>query len=117
LEEYYNLDLSSFKYGYKDLSRVTRNLYGQKFVDERPMNKELSGSIKYCTKEEMDGLDDLFMRFGVHEPLFMVTDIGGASFIDSEYKGSIYGYLKSMPSWSADGGQLYSTSISFEEVV
>ncbi len=112
-----NLDLNSFSYGYTDRSRVSQNLYGQRFVDERPMTKQLSGSIKYCTKDEMDSLDDLFMRFGIHEPFFMVTDIGGNSFIDSEYKGSIYGYLTRMPKWSADGGHLYTTSIELDEVV
>lgn len=110
-----NLSIGTFSYGYTDLSTVSKNQYNQRFIDKRNMVKTLGGSIESCTKEEMDQLDTLFINKGRHEPIFMVTDIGGMSLIDAEHKLSIYGYFENNPSWSAVGGQLYSTSITIEE--
>ena len=114
---YNNLSIGSFGYGAKDKSVTSENTYGTKFIDKRPEVKTLTGSLEHCTKDEMDNLDDMFIAKGTHEPVFMVMDINGGSFIDSEYKTSVYGYLTSRPQWSASGGQLYTTTIAIDEIV
>ena len=109
-----NLSIGSFAYGYTDLSTISKNQYNQRFVDKRNLVKTLSGTLEACTKEEMDQIDTMYISKGRHEPIFMVTDIGGNSLINAEYKLSSYGYFESQPSWSAVGGFLYSTSITLE---
>jgi len=92
-----NLAIGSFAYGYTDLSTITKNQYSQRFVDKRNLVKTLGGTIESCTKEEMDLIDTMFINNGRHDPIFMVTDIGGNSFIDSEHKLTVYGYFENQP--------------------
>lgn len=112
-----NISLESFNYGYEDQSQVRSNRYGQKFIDELPMIKTLSGSIEFCTKDEQETLDNMFIEHGKHQPLWIIIDKDGVGMNDGEAKLTLYGYLDSMPVWSANGGQHYSTSLKVEEVI
>ena len=112
-----SISIGSFSYGYKDNSSIRSNKFGQKFIDERNLQKRLGGQIQYCTKEEQEELDNMFRRHGKHEPLWMILDSESSAINDGKYKLTIYGYITQDPSWSADGGQLYSTRISVEEAI
>ena len=112
-----NLSTGSFKYINRDPSKVSKNRYSQRFIDELPLVKMLSGALQYCTVEEQFELDELFIKHGIHEPLFMVVDQDGAGMTEGQYKLSIYGYITKTPQWSASGGQLWNTSIEVEEAI
>jgi len=110
-----NLSISSFEYGQEDKSRVSENTYGQKFIDKRNKIKFLSGNIEFCIQSEQEILDDMFIRHGKSEPLWMIVDSQGTSSADGEYKLTIYGYLVRRPSWTASGGQIYNTSVRINQ--
>lgn len=112
-----NLSISSFSYMHEDRSRINENKYGTKFIDKLNKQKIVGGAIEHCTKAEMDLLDEMFIRHGVSEPLWMIPDKDGTSFIDSQYKLTVYGYLSSSPSWSASGGQTYSTDVEIVQAI
>lgn len=112
-----NISTGSFKYVQADKSNVSKNRYSQRFIDELPSVKSLSGSIQYCTVEEQFELDELFNKHGIHEPLFMVIDQDSAGMTQGKYKLSIYGYLSKSPQWSASGGQLWNTSVTVEQAI
>lgn len=106
-----NISISSFSYGYTDNSVVVSNVYGQRFIDTVNKLKELGGNLEFCIKSEQDDLDNLFLRHGKTNPLWVIIDKDGNSMIDAEYKLTMYGYLKDMPTWKASGGQTYNTVI------
>jgi hypothetical protein len=112
-----SISIGSFSYGYDDKSRVRENAYGQKFIDELPSVKFLGGSIEYCTKAEQELLDDMFIKHGKHEPLWVIVDKDGAGMNEGESKLTCYGYLDKSPVWSASGGQTFNTSIQIEQAI
>ena len=114
---YQNLTIDSFNYEYADKSKMTENDYGQVFINELPLVKSLSGSIEVCTKDEQETLDDMFIRHGIHEPIWMIVDKDGTGMNEGESKLTIYGYLKSVPRWGGKGGQHFDTSLSVKAAV
>lgn len=112
-----SFSIGSFKYGYEDRSKVSENRYGQRFIDELPLVKMLSGTIEYCTKAEQELLDDMFIEKGIHSPLWVIVDPSSAGMNDGQYKLTMYGYLQSVPVWSAHGGQHYSADLELRQVV
>lgn len=112
-----NLSISSFSYSHQDRSRVNENKYGTKFIDKLNKQKQVGGAIEHCIATEMDALDEMFIRHGISEPLWMIPDKDGTSFTDSEYKLTIYGYLSASPEWSASGGQTYSAEINMVQAI
>ncbi len=112
---YQNLSISSFNYGQDDKSDVKENDYGQKFINKRNKIKLLSGNIDFATKDEQSVLDNMFIRHGKSEPLWMIVDKDGSAMTDGEYKLTIYGYMPDRPSWKASGGQTYNTKVTINQ--
>lgn len=110
-----NLSIGSFEYGQIDQSKVAKNDYGQKFIDKRNKIKTLGGNLEFCIKSEQKELDDMFIKHGKSQPLWMIVDKDGAGMIDGEYKLTIYGYMGTRPKWSASGGQTYNCSVDIEQ--
>lgn len=112
-----SLSTGSFKYKKGDKSKVSTNRYSQRFIDQLPLVKSISGTIEYATKDEQEILDDMFAYHGINRPLWMIVDSESSAMNDGKYKLSIYGYLTGSPTWSAVGGQLYNADITMEQVV
>jgi len=112
-----SLSIDSFSYRHDDLSKIKRSDFGQKFIDEFPFQKKINGTIKHCTPDEQDSLDDIFLRHGRHKPLWMIVDENSAAMTDGKFKLSLYGYLEKMPTWRAVGGQLYNAPLEVRQVV
>jgi hypothetical protein len=112
-----SLSISSFKYGYDDRSTVRQNKYGQKFIDTTNQTKMLGGQIEFCTQEEQELLDDMLIRHGESYPLWMIVDQNEEAMNDGQFKLTIYGYNEGKLQWSADGGQLYSTSVEVKQAI
>ena len=106
-----NLSIASFNYGYSDKAGTSESPYGQKFINERILQKTISGTIEFCTKTEQETLDDLFIRHGRHEPLWMIVDKEGDAINSGDTKLTIYGYLNRVPVWTASGGQTYNATV------
>lgn len=112
-----SLSISSFKYGYDDRSSVRQNKYGQKFIDQTNLTKILSGDIEFCTKEEQELIDDMLIEHGKTLPLWVIVDSNEDAMNEGNFKLTIYGYLDNDISWSAAGGQLYSTSVDVKQAI
>lgn len=112
-----SFSISSFRYGYDDNSDVRQNRYGQAFIDELPLRKKLGGTIEFCTKSEQETLDDMFIKHGVHEPLWVIVDPNSDGMNVGQYKLAMYSYLEQVPEWSASGGQTYNASLDLRQVV
>jgi len=120
--EYINLEMNSlsvgsFGYGHVDRSRTSQNKYGVKFIDKLNQQKELSGDIEFCTKEEQEILDDLYIYHGTFRPLWVIVDQFSDGMNQGQYKLTSYCYFGDSPDWSANGGRTYTSSLSFEEVI
>lgn len=112
-----NLSIGSFNYGYADKANTSESAYGQKFISERILQKTISGTLEYCTKTEQETLDDMYIKHGRHEPLWMIVDKDGDAINGGATKLSIYGYLNRIPVWSASGGQTYNSTIRIKEAI
>ena len=112
-----SISVDSFKYGYQERSNSQINDYGQKFINKRNKQKNIGGNLKYCNQVEQLALDDMFIYVGTSLPLWMILDPDSNAITEGASKLTIYGYLESMPDWSADGGQHYSTSIKINQVI
>lgn len=112
-----SFSIRSFRYRHNDLSQTRTSDYGQQFTNILPFQKRLVGTIEYCTKAEMDELDDMYLRHGRHKPLWIILDPNSDAMIDGAYRLAQYSYMEKMPSWNAVGGQLYNTSLELNQVV
>lgn len=112
-----NLSIESFRYRYQDRSDVKYNDNGQRFVDEKLFTKNIVGTIQYINTDELDQLDEIFLRHGRHSPLWMIVDPLGTAFNQSEYKLAIYGYFNEMPGFNAVSARHYNASIDMGQCV
>lgn len=107
-----NITKTSFKFEYMDKSNIDVNDYGQVFVDKRNQIKSLSGSLDYCTPDEMDEIDEILKRHGKSSPFWIIVDENSESITDALYRLSIYGYSQKNPTWKKESGLLWSTSLT-----
>ena len=112
-----SFSIDSFRYENQDRSRVRENEYGTKFIDSKNYQRKISGSIQYCTKDEFQTLDNMFLYHGVRRPLWLILDPDDSAMNDSSYRLAMYSYLDSVPAWSASGGQTYNCSVKLEQVI
>lgn len=112
-----NLSISSFGYGYRDNSDIETNEYGQKFINEKNLQKTLRGTLEFCIKSEQETLDEIFIKHGEHEPLWLIVDKDGNAINGGESKLSLYGHFSSVPEWSAAGGQTYNATLEVLEAI
>lgn len=112
-----SISIGSFKYAYKDGSVISQNKYGQKFINKINTVKMLGGDIEFCTKDEQEDIDDMFIEHGRSLPLWMIIDQDSEAMNDGNFKLTIYGYSETDLAWSAAGGQLYTTSVNIRQGV
>lgn len=112
-----NLSVASFQYGFDDNSDVSKNEYGQRFINVKNRLKNISGSINTCTREEQEQLEDIFDYHGITSPFWIIVDKESGSMADGEYKLTMYGYLTEMPDWKAVNGLYWDTSIKMQQVI
>ncbi len=110
-----NLAISSFDYGFTDLSAQSSNRYGQKFLDKRNKLKFISGDIEHCILSEQETLGDMFVYHGKSLPIWMIVDKDSAGMTEGNYKLTIYGYFDKTPKWKAGGGQTWNTSLTINQ--
>lgn len=112
-----SLSISSFKLSRTDNSNISKNKFGQKFIDIRNQTKTIKGTIQYLTKSEVDIVDGLFIEHAKNKPIWLIIDPSSSAMVDGKFKLSNYSYFSNDPSISASGGQTYNVSLSMELVV
>ena len=109
--------IGSFRYRQDDRSESRTNDYGQQFSNILNFRKRLVGTIEYCTKDEVDTLDTMFLNHGRHIPLWVIVDPNSEAMTNGLYKMTIYGYMEKMPGFNAVGGRLFNTSMEMNQVI
>lgn len=112
-----SFSIGSFKYKTRDRSSTRENKYGTKFTDVLNQQKDLGGTIQYCTKDEQEQIDDMMIRHGQAYPLWLILDSQNQAMNNGKFKLTIYGYLETDPEWKADGGQLYSVDMLLRQAI
>jgi hypothetical protein len=112
-----SISTQSFRYSRSDQSDTRTNDYGQRFIDVRNDIRAIAGSIEFCTKDEFETLDDMFIFHNTTRPAWLILDPDNVAMNDSQYRLAIYGYFDRIPNWSASGGQLYTARVQMSEVV
>lgn len=111
-----SFSLSSFRYKNKDNSRIRRNSFNQPFIDKRARIKEIQGRIQHMNQTEYSIVNDIIVRHGTTEPIWILNDPEGCSAEDGEFVFSFYGLLTAMPSISYSGYGLYNASLNLEQI-
>jgi len=111
-----SFSIGSFTYLNADSSRVRFNTYSQPFVDKRSRFKNISGEIEYMNEAEYEILNEIILRHGITEPLWVITDPEGGTGVDTEFVFSVYGLLTAVPDISFSGFGIYNASLSLRQV-
>ena len=104
-----------FQYNRNTNNSVTKNVYGQKFIDTYNSVDTLSGEIKLVNGTEFDQLNAIHVHHGESIPLWFILDpMGTMEVSDSEFLFSGYFYMKDLV-WKSVAPGLYDVAISLEE--
>lgn len=114
---YQSISVDTFTYRNLDQSEMRRSLTGQKFIDIRNFMRKINGTLKFCTKDEMETLEDLYLDKGRTAPFWFIMDENSEAMNDGKYRLSMYCYFIEAFQWTANGGRHYSSGITLEQVI
>ena len=100
----------------KSLDKITRNRYGQKFIDKVIQQRVLSLGIRLISKDELDIFMDMFEKAGTHRPVWIVIDPDEVIINDKE-RFMIYGYFASIPKITNNVFAHYDLDLVIEEAI
>ena len=100
----------------KSLDKVSRNRYGQKFIDRAINQKIMSLSIRLINKDELDIFMDMFEAVGIHRPVWMFIDPGEV-IVNHKERFAIYGYFVSIPKITNNVFAHYDLDLVIEEAI
>lgn len=101
----------------KDYSKVSKNEYGQKFIDVIPKTqKKLSGAFKYLNLDNLEIFEDLAEGHSIVNPLWVVLDTTEQAVTNME-KNAMYGYFAKAIQEKNVRPRLYDLSINMEEAL
>jgi hypothetical protein len=104
-----------FSYARNTNNKVTKNSYGQKFIDTYNTVDTLSGEMKLVNNLEFDQLNAIHVQHGENTPLWFLLDPDDSmSITDSKFIYSGYFYMKDLV-WKSVAPSLYDVTISLEE--
>jgi len=106
----------NWSYVNKDLSKISKNRYGQKFIDDIGTIKELNNlQFQIMDKDEMDVIFDVYDANRVVKPFFVYfpLETDSLSNNDDRYNGMYY--FKSPPIFTNINSGYYNTTPSLEE--
>lgn len=105
----------SFKYSVIDNCSIVDNKYGQKFIDTYNKIKKMGGTIKYCTKAEVEQIKDVGIQNGRSTPIWVLMDNDDKIAVDGKYMFSGYYYIDNDMVWTATGGCLFDVDVNLTE--
>lgn len=92
---------------------VSKNRFGQKFIDEVNTQKEISGNISTMTQDEVDPLFEMLDYASFTIPIWLIFPEGNITNNNNRING--YYYLKDDPNLNFVVGNYWNTSLNFEE--
>ena len=104
-----------FNYSVNTNSKVTKNLFGQRFIDEYGFSKKIIGDIKYANSTEFDQLNDIQLQYGENKPILFILDSNNdITITNSKYLFSGIFYMSDL-NWKQVAPGLFDCQISLEE--
>lgn len=111
-----SFSINSFRYSNDDISRVRKNSFNQPFVDRRARIKNINGRLLHMNADEYDIVNEIIVRHGTTEPIWIITDPEGCSATDAEFVFSMYALIRKIPNISSSGFGLYNASFTLEQI-
>jgi hypothetical protein len=96
-----------------DLSTISKNRYGQKFIDEIGTQRIIKAKIDYIQRDNIDDFLDWLMIISNTRPFFINFNNGQMALNINRFNG--YYYLSGEPSLSLESGNFWSLSLTLEE--
>lgn len=114
--EYADFDISyPVNFQWNNLSTVSKNRYGQRFIDEVTTQRIVSGSLENMNQSEMDSVSDWVNYISNTIPFFIRFDAIQA--ITNPNKLNGFYYLNSEPKFILNRGNFWSCDLSLEEAL
>jgi len=108
-----NVDFN-WTYSEKDISKITSNRYGQKYIDKITTLKEESLSIKFLTKDELEDFYSFANFVGKNKPFYIVLDNGESFSPNREFFAGKF-YLRSDITYTNVAYNYYNLNMRVEE--
>jgi len=106
---------ASFVYTNISNAKITKNRFGQKFIDRYNNINEIVGSIEFCNSAEFDAINDIYLQHGKTTPLWVIPDPTSVLATDGKFIFSGYYYFKNNSKWKSVTTGLFTTSITLTE--
>lgn len=101
------------QYQVNNLSTITKNRFGQKFIDEIATQKIIKGKIDYIPRENIDDFINFLSLISKTKPFFINFDNGQMSLDINKFNG--YYYLADEPTLNLVSGNFWSLDMTLEE--
>lgn len=111
-----SFSINSFRYVNQDNSRVRKNTFNQPFIDKRARVKSIRGRLQHMNAAEYDVVNEIIVRHGKTEPLWIITDPTGESATDGQFVYTMYALLTAVPSITSSGFGLYNADLQLEQI-
>lgn len=96
-----------------NLATISKNRFGQKFIDEVSTQKKFQGDLKTLTNEEIETVYDLVTECSVTKPFFMRLE--GVDVFTETNRVNGYYYLKNEPNFKYTSGGFWDCNLDLEE--
>lgn len=106
----------NWNYSNKDLSKISENKYGQRFVDDLGTRKELNNlQFQVMDKDEIDVLLGLWDNNRTVKPFFVYLPLENDSLFNNDDRFNGLYYFKGSPSIENTTSGYYNTTLNFIE--
>lgn len=113
---YQNIDLSyPLELDNNNLSTISKNKYGQRFIDEVATQRKIKSSLDYMIQSEVDDVMEWTSFVSSSKPFFFSIDEIQALSEPNRLNGMYF--LNASPVFQLQKGNLWSCSISLEEAM
>ena len=114
--QYTNSDFSyPLNYLENNLAVVSKNRYGQRFIDEVNTQKNISARIDYVPRDDIDDVLDWLSYVSITRPFYVYFDNGQMATEVNRFNG--YYYLVNEPKLQLSTGNYWSLDLSLEEAL
>lgn len=105
-----------WNYRNRDLARISKNRYGQKFIDDIGTQKELSNlQFQVMDKTEMDSIFAVYDANRTVKPFFVYLDLETASLSNNDDRYNGLYYFSSVPEFENISSGYYNTNLNLVE--
>jgi hypothetical protein len=115
------LDIGDMAFSYpirfaqENNASITKNRFGQRFIDEVNSYKTLSGQLQTLNKSEVEALFEMAEYVSITRPIWVYFPEALSNVSENNNRLSGYYYLKADPDLSLVAGNFWNTALTLEE--